>query len=287
MVKRIYNQGGLGNQLFIWRAAHLLHLETSQDVEIVCLRNESDSRPNELYQLTKLCTHPIHIREVNKYSFRVRFAQKYPKIYRSVRRLTFKRFQVGIAIEPQAQLNQISMKYSDYLGFFQNKMDGLWDELNLGQEILDNLEVVWKELDRSKSLETRASFQVFHVRRGDYATGERKFGQLSARYFRENMSSNLPVIICTDADVLDPDFLVEFPDAEVLDKSHLAVWPTLALMVKAEQFVGSNSTLSWWAAKLRTLLGLPSVLPRPWFERIPQNPDFEIEGVKFSKSVFL
>jgi len=101
------------------------------------------------------------------------------------------------------------------------------------------------------------------------------------------MASNLPVIICTDADVLDPDFLLEFPNAEVLDKSHLGVWPTLALMVKAEQFVGSNSTLSWWAAKLRIPLGLPSVLPRPWFERIPQNPDFEIEGVKFSNSVFL
>ena len=287
MVKRIYNQGGLGNQLFIWRAAHHLHLVTEQEIEIVCLRYESNDRPNELHRLTSACTHPIFIREVEKYNLRVRFAQKYPKTYNSFRKLTLKKFQVGIALESQSDLNEISMKHSDYLGFFQNKKDNLWDEFEIGQEILNNLEINWEQLGDLKSIKMSKHFQVFHVRRGDYAIGDQKFGLLSARFFKENMVSDLPVVICTDADLIGADFLVEFPKAQILGKSQLGVWPSLALMVKATHFVGSNSTLSWWAAKLRTTLGLQSVLPKPWFEKMAQLPDFEIDGVRFSKSYFL
>jgi hypothetical protein len=129
-------------------------------------------------------------------------------------------------------------------------------------------------------------FQVFHVRRGDYLHLQSEYGLLSNLFYESNMSKSEKVVICTDAEQLEVAFRQNFPEAVVLNPKDFDVWECLAIMVKATHFVGSNSTLSWWAAKLRSETNSTSILPDPWFKASQRSPNFKISGVTFAESVF-
>ena len=286
MVKRIYNQGGLGNQLFIWRAAHNLHLTSEEPVEILGLRGANHWRPLSLNPIIPFCNHEISIREIDRYSVKIRLAQKYPRLYSLVHRCIPNKLRIQIGLNPQDQIGQMSIDSSDALGFFQNSSDSIWDQNYLNSEILDVLEYILPTIIAKNRSLFENPFQVFHVRRGDYLHLQSEYGLLSSFFYESNMTKNEKVVICTDAEQLEDTFRQNFPEAIVLNPKDFDVWECLAIMVKATHFVGSNSTLSWWAAKLRSENKSTSILPDPWFKASRHSPNFKISGVTFADSVF-
>jgi hypothetical protein len=59
-------------------------------------------------------------------------------------------------------------------------------------------------------------------------------------------------------------------------------------ILSAKEFLGSNSTLSWWAAKIRSKNGMNrSVLPVPWtVTKLNYETYLNIAGVNLSPAKF-
>jgi hypothetical protein len=76
--------------------------------------------------------------------------------------------------------------------------------------------------------------------------------------------------------------------AMIMTPRELDVWQTLKVVVGAKEFLGSNSTLSWWAAKIRSKSFLTnSSLPQPWTKTVTEDEKaLEIPGIDFKKAIF-
>lgn len=286
MTKRIYNQGGLGNQLFIWKAAHQLNAMTGEKVEIITLERTDNQRELGLGVLSHSCHHEIELKSVQRLPVRIKFAQKFPRIYKLIKSTKLLQKSVEISINPQESISSLHLNATDFLGFFQDPLDSLAVDIESLNEIKMHASKVWKKTKNQIIENLNGKYQVFHVRRGDYLQNIEYFGILTEKYFLANSHDGLPVYISTDAKNIESSFLRFFESARVLNSSELDAWQSLALMHSAEHFIGSNSTLSWWAARLRTTDRKSTVLPTPWFKSSEYQPNFRINGIVFAKSNF-
>jgi hypothetical protein len=167
--------------------------------------------------------------------------------------------------------------------FFQRNeyVDSSWESIS--EEIKSCLQ----EIRIPKSV-GESSSQVIHFRRGDFVGIKETHGLLSLEFFEKNKNPKLKNVFCTD----DPRYVDQihsrFPLALVLTPSKLDVWQTLKVFVEAREFLGSNSTLSWWAAKIRSETFLDnSSLPKPWTKNdIEDERALEIPGIDFKKAIF-
>jgi hypothetical protein len=67
----------------------------------------------------------------------------------------------------------------------------------------------------------------------------------------------------------------------VLDKFDTTPWETLAIMYGASQFLGANSSLSWWGARLCSANGGEVWLPSQWSYWKNIDPmDYHFNGAK-------
>ncbi len=141
-------------------------------------------------------------------------------------------------------------------------------------------------------------FNLLHVRLGDYLN-ENSFGIPGAEYFAKALrylksdfsgTKDIDLVIFSDS----PDLLNRFLDAEILegslihDGANLSPIETLHLMSKANNFVISNSTFSWWAAYLSRNETRTVIAPKPWFSRVepPKSlipPEWHTEESCFKK----
>lgn len=104
-----------------------------------------------------------------------------------------------------------------------------------------------------------------HVRGGDYLKAPGLFGRLGRQYYKDATKSLGPSceasVITNDEvyarDLLEPILNIRFSKKSVIEDFTFAV--------SSDFFVGSNSTFSWWIAYVRLEMGLPSVLPEPFF----------------------
>jgi hypothetical protein len=286
MAKRIYAQGGLGNQLFIWRAAHHLHAISNEPVQVVYPNGVSSHRHLELKHLLRHCSHSISIKEPKELNKKVKFAQKYPSLNHRIAKMLPPNFRVRVSSSPILGIETLGSKGSDFLGFFQNAKSEKLEIFSPYQEINDVIEEQWQKLRYIQKLSKKEDFQVLHVRRGDYELLKNEYGLLSHRYFSKNLDPSLETIICTDSENLSTNFLSQFKNCLVLTPKDLDSWQTLTLMVGSKYFIGANSTLSWWAARLRVENGLESVLPDPWFKIGDLENNFLTPGITFSRSEF-
>jgi len=174
-------------------------------------------------------------------------------------------------------------------GFFQ---DAKWvlkhsDEvfMELSNEI-DRHPIPVGVLQRISSL---GSYQVLHVRRGDFKNYRNGFGLLSQKYYLDNIDVGLPMIICTDDTIGAEDIISEFPTATVLGPDDLGVWQTLRLMSGATRLICSNSTLSWWGGFIGALHGNRVIQPEPFYvgelsvSKFFDHPDFNKSPAYFLK----
>ena len=124
-------------------------------------------------------------------------------------------------------------------------------------------------LETSLSTIISSQFQCVHLRRGDYLEHKNTFGVLETSYFMSQIRSNLPCVIASEEDLA---FFKAFLSSEIkitVLPEQMSAWELLYVFSKAECFFGSNSTLSFWAAKMVSLNNGFATLPSEWFKNHP------------------
>ena len=125
-----------------------------------------------------------------------------------------------------------------------------------------------------------------HIRRGDYLSVPRNkkyFGVLANEYFLSSInrfSENTHFIAFSDSD-LESELLDAIPPRAHLTfaNSDLNPWDLLQRMSSMDGIVISNSSLSWWAARIGMEMtqGFRVVCPKIWFKQIPASQNLILE----------
>ncbi len=116
------------------------------------------------------------------------------------------------------------------------------------------------------------NLNVVHIRRGDYTNLQNYHGLTSINYYKRarkllnHADQNSKYIVFSDDIQIASDV---WPDAEIyVSKSQVpSSLENLLLMSKGKNFIGSNSSFSWWAAYINSEQGL-KIFPRPWFSSL-------------------
>jgi hypothetical protein len=93
---------------------------------------------------------------------------------------------------------------------------------------------------------------VLHIRRGDTREISKYWGVLSLNYYLKQVDISLPITISVD-DTKEIKVLGQhFPNATFLTPDNSTTWQTLKLLSEARTLIIANSTLSWWAAWIKS-----------------------------------
>lgn len=280
---KVFTAGGIGNQLFQFAFAHVLSKHSDSDVEIVQFQRTADLEHTRqtLNSIGLQCNH-LKIKVINK--------QPLLQIFDPWTRI---RHHLNISDTRNDPFLSLSDFYSikslkkKYIGYFQNQ-DFVFEVRN---ELLKDLGsiVATGIIFREKY----GSYEVIHVRGGDYRTPQKKdkFGVLADSYYREvlSRSNSLKRFVITDDLDLAKSFKSIHPFEEIFGPTDLNPRNCLALMSGAELLVAANSTFSWWGGFLTSSTGGKVIFPEPIFKSKALNsgkalnyPNFE-----FANAVFL
>lgn len=289
----IISEGGLGNQLFQAAFAHYLALNLPNIAIVFLNANSKNDRKFELQGFFQNCSH------VGESKARIYFRRNFVEISDGLNRI-FGRFInvrsiMGQKFQPQGykfdlyqmlnQLKRLRLRNIYVRGYFQTYLT----TISQSKCFDDNL---FRLLHSKTSFIEKSNFSaVAHIRRGDYEH-LRNFGPLSLRYFEENLKNIgveiKDVLIHSDAITSIRDD-INF-DLSKIEFSHsLNPWELFKDSIDAKYFLGSNSTLSWWAAYIQkrgsTVDEIHSIFPSEWLRGIRTNdirilfPDWEISNV--------
>lgn len=264
-------QGGLGNQLSQWFFAHSMSESHEFHIDPLYGFSVNIDRNFEVNELISRCS---HIAKNSQGAYcpmkMVGLFHLFDRIW-EFKKLRFLIEDFGYFREDPRFDQEQSKKYPKRIrygkGYFQKqgKIESIFGIVE--SELVPIVDEIYQGV--KKKFDLVDSYDVLHVRRGDYETPNFtpiNIGTLSDDYFinwsKERKYS--PKIILTEnkEDVLN---LVEhLHPVTVIDKSLTNPWETLALMYGAENFLGSNSSLSWWGARLCASRGGNVWLPDQW-----------------------
>lgn len=138
---------------------------------------------------------------------------------------------------------------------------------------------------------------VLHIRRGDVANGRAALirGNLTSNYYKKALEiiykkSNAPfenIIAITDDLIAAQMEFATLPINHWYGPDDLDAIQALKLFSISKNFIGANSTLSWWGARLAVEMPKRnSILPTPWLGFLPSKADeaLFIPNVSFIKS---
>lgn len=265
--------GGLGNQLFQWFFAHTL--DSGKKFRIDCLFESIDSelgqREYRLEELAHRCSH------INRDRKGVSKLSKFERLWHLANRLwlvprfRFLLSKAGYFREcPNSEVAQSlsmpdPMRYA--FGFFQNAEIIEQAHSAIEIELIPIIKSNLKEL--KDKFDLQVPYTVIHIRR--YITKGFKltpihFCNLSSDYFIDWATQNAGkrIILLTESADQVGEIINSLKPALVLDASNSSPWDVLAIMAGAEKCLGSNSSLSWWGAKLCSIFGGQAWLPSNW-----------------------
>jgi hypothetical protein len=264
-------QGGLGNQLSQWYFAHTISTDSHFRIDPLHKMTTLGLRNFELQPLIDKCSHLEYRRNQ---SFLSPFTKNYYKIldalweFKSLRRCVevLGYFREDPRLDQnQSKRNLKNIKYAK--GYFQKQAEIEKIFSSVEKELLPVLQGTLASL--KERMQLRSNYTVLHVRRGDYEAA--KFtpiiiGTLSDEYFLRGLegmdTSNLILLTENREDVTE--LVKSLNPRMVLDKFDTTPWETLAIMYGASQFLGANSSLSWWGARLCFAKGGKVWLPSQW-----------------------
>lgn len=264
-------QGGLGNQLSQWSFAHSISGTQLFRIDPLKGLSSTEQREFELLPVLKNCEHAKRNIKGNLITPRISFFfHVLDRLWqhKSLRTLTEK---FGYIREDPRLDQEQSAKFPKTIryarGYFQ-KQQNVEKILEVVKcELIPIVERILPKMEEKFGLSTQ--YSVIHVRRGDYEAAEFSpiiIGTLSDEYFIKGIPklnpSTLVVLTEDRRDVID---LIEVLSPNlVLDKRDTSPWETLAIMYGAKDFLGSNSSLSWWGARLCAIRGGRVWLPAEW-----------------------
>ncbi len=288
--------GGLGNQLFQWFFAHTL--ESNRKFRIDGLFESVDTelgqREFRLEELAERCSHVSRdVKGLSKLS-------KFERFWHLANHLwlvpVFRPLMTKIGYfreNPNSEVAQslsipIPMRYA--FGFFQNAKIIEQAHSALEIELIPIIKAKLREL--KDKFDLKAPYTVIHIRR--YITTGLKltpihFCNLSSDYFIDWAKQNARqrIILLTESADQVSEIIKSVKPVLVLDASNSSPWDVLAIMAGAQQCLGSNSSLSWWGAKLCSIFGGQAWLPSNWsYWPNVQTSAFHFEGVNLVNSVW-
>ena len=285
--------GGLGNQLFQWFFAHTL-IENRPFVLDLLFEKEDPLRQRgfQLDALVRNCEHVAKGKDgaIAKFKFgAVTHLFNHLWLIAFFRSpLTWLGYYRENPIKSVAQSSRVPNPVRYAYGYFQKQqiIDGLNETIE--KELLPVVQSLLPNLLKKHNL--NFPYTAVHFRH--YLTEGLEltpvhFCNLSLKYFTEWNATNpgQEIVLLTDqvADVAD---LIELLRPKlVLDREQTTAWETLALMSGATRFLGANSSLSWWGARLSSAQGGEVWLPSDWSYWENVNPkDFHFKSCNIAKA---
>jgi len=269
----LVSTGGLGNQLFIFAAAHYI-LSVAPDREVVIIHPEVlSSKPYKrefhLMELEGLCTHNIVIRRswfwgiaLNKFD---QIETLMPRFWRKLNKW------VGYIKAPTpGDISSLKTPESWKIarGFFQDIEIILETEKKISKEILELKRVTLQKLAGKCELTGGIGAYVgIHFRRGDFRENSDAYGILALEFYSDALNLEKKRMFASD-------------DFELLSKlsettKGLFLYPDIfsplesfALLSGASKVYAANSTYSWWAALVCIWGGGVGVIPYPFYKEV-------------------
>jgi len=254
--------GGLGNQLFGWSTGFAI--SARNDHTLILNASELIHRPYELGFLGIEAVHsspqPVisYLRYVIsrlKHKFYAHF-----KLARSVYSESDQRFNPQVFELPSG---------TTLYGYFQS-----WKYFEeFKTQIRDRIRFYLPDTDeylRFKKQIPHSKYLSIHIRRGDYIGREGIHGLTTPEYFAKAIKiieNNLtdPIVCFSDsielAKEVMPNCTYYFGPESINDPVTL-----LRAMSEGQAIIGSNSSLSWWAAYLMDD-GKPKIFPNSWYAK--------------------
>ena len=280
--------GGLGNQLFQWFFAHTLSKNGSFRVDPLFKQGKNSFGViwPDLNELSANCPH------VDKDSTSLISTAPYRKLLHLANHMwRFPMFRPLLYLagyyrenpnlEVAQSLNVPSpIRYA--FGYFQSAEVMKRAQGAINEELLPIIESNLIYLKKRFNLET--PYTVIHLRRyptAGYKLTRIQFCNLSRRYFTDWASDNAGqrVILLTEFKDEASEVIDSVKPELVLDSSQTSAWDVLTIMAGAEKCLGSNSSLSWWGARLCSQFGGQVWLPSNWSYWENVNPNaFHFDG---------
>lgn len=152
-------------------------------------------------------------------------------------------------------------------GYFQEEkyITQVWRDVSF--ELANLLAEIYSNLRSRLSLPDE--YQVIHVRRPDekhHLISPLNIGALDNLYFKNSCekipTENRMLLISQKTELGDTINFIR--PKFVFDSTETTAWETLAIMSFAQNLIGSNSTLSWWGARMCVSNGGNAYLPDKW-----------------------
>lgn len=282
MVIKIVCQGGLGNQLFIWAAAHQLNKIYGDSVEITYLDNSKPIIMRELYPLLEFCSHEIRISQSRSLGRQLDWLDRVVFKIPNLRDWHIYKRILDDYSNPHLELTESNSKPLCVRGYFQNNKIVDTNSVSIFSEIK-------AYFDKLNLPRISQNYGAIHVRRGDYVKSRNYYGVLTNSYYKKLICSEMEYVLFVEDrnDVKDFERLHNIK--RVVDSDEASAWETLALMHFAKELHMANSTLSWWAGKISTEQPKRITMPFPWhnegysFQELLISPNFELKKADYEK----
>ncbi len=238
----------------------------------------------ELHKLSEECSHGIVIEKSRFYGFILRVIDKLQLEDFALTRRALQKMGIYTIQNPTSTPEFAYSKPRFVRCYFQRTEIV---ELNWGKWSRELIEVLGST-DIS-DLKLIYPSNAIHIRRGDLMSLNHDHGVLSDEFFVNNSFSVLPTYICTDEMSLSDDITESIRPKGVLTQLDSSTWQTLKVFCNSANFLGSNSTLSWWACYLRAKNGQGlSALPNPWTRiEFGYEQALRISNVDYVRAEFL
>lgn len=266
--------GGLGNQLFQWAAAEAISSKLQLELKVLDIETGDRGFQLDYFGITRLKRDliPHDIRDLawrrpKKETFAQRLA--WATTRQSVARRLVEESVSGFDPEVARRARSGAL----LKGFFQSPEYFADISGFIRKRLLDNA----RPSARAATLLDRLANEKWigiHVRQGDYLKFPNVFSPVTRQYFSRALErlglqhSDLRIVVFSD-DVERAKILVPFANDYVgNDLAHGG--DVIIALSQASAVIGSNSTLSWWAA----FLAQPNctvVFPTPWFTDDPMR----------------
>lgn len=279
-MKKFRLTGGIGNQLFIYAAGLYYESKTGEKVK---------------FDLTdRYRENSIHASDIRKLNLSGTFENNFlgilkaknqrKKVDYSIRSKFDSHIYVSAPVGFDPNLEN-SLPFKQFRGYFQSYIYSEYEpvRLELKKSTLLNTGKYFRDF---QSLIGNESNIAIHIRRGDYAQNMSTHGLLSSEYF----GNSIELIRDSNSKIKFKNLLV-FSDSMVdavkiidnlnlkldvikVDRQKLTDEESLILLSRSKNLVISNSTFSWWAARLGVDKDIV-VAPRKWFINL-DDPEFLI-----------
>lgn len=265
MTRRIFiqTQGGLGNQLFQLNYAHEVVRSFPNSKVSVIDGGLNHDRDFALQTVTKNCGHLKTSRlgtSVGKKLIRILVGLRRRRPNLLTKLFEFYSPDGGYG-NGQNLISEIDESQHQYI-FIRG--DFISNQNKLSECVIAGINNTCFPIKQNFGLENHI---VVHIRRGDYLN-HKNYGPLHLKYFEKIMKEfpkDYQVIIHTDDEPYVSQNLRIQQKFIVKGREH-SMFELMSDCYGASYFIGSNSTLSWWAAKFLETINSQSliIMPDKW-----------------------